>query len=222
MLLLAAGLGVGRTFFIGTVSPSIMPSDTASVLFDGLVELMLSTIVAFLVLSLLVAVIAWFSGPWRPARAAREFAGAGFASVRKSAARHGVTTGSFGIGLDRWRGAVYIAIALIAAAVVLFNRPVTVGAVIWTVIVALIAVVIVELLRRPADEVAATEAEAAVARAEDDAEAAAASDADAPTEELVGAAWAPAADLAARASEYARSCTSRRLSGALRDRLPEE
>ena len=164
-----------------------MPSDTASVLFDGLVELMLSTIVAFLVLSILVAVIAWFSGPWRPARAAREFAGAGFASARKAAARHGVTTGSFGIGLDRWRGAVYIAIALIAAAVVLFNRPVTVGAVIWTVIVALIAVVIVELLRRPADEVAATEAEAAAARAEDDAEAAAASDADAPTEELVDA-----------------------------------
>ena len=70
MLILAAGLGIGRTFFIGTVSPSIMPSDTASVLFDGLVELMLSTIVAFLVLSILVAVIAWFSGPWRPARAA--------------------------------------------------------------------------------------------------------------------------------------------------------
>jgi hypothetical protein len=155
MLILAAGLGIGRTFFIGTVSPSIMPSDTASVLFDGLVELMLSTIVAFLVLSILVAVIAWFSGPWRPAKAARGFASAGFANARRAAARHGVTTGSFGIGLDRWRGAVYIAIALIAAAVVLFNRPVTVGAVIWTVIVALIAVVIVELLRRPADEVAA-------------------------------------------------------------------
>ena len=110
--------------------------------------------------------IAWFSGPWRPARAAREFAGAGFASARRAAARHGVTTGSFGIGLDRWRGAVYIAIALIAAAVVLFNRPVTVGAVIWTVILALIAVVIVELLRRPAEEVAELELERAAARCE--------------------------------------------------------
>ena len=145
---------------------------------------------------------------WRPARAAREFAGAGFASARKAAARHGVTTGSFGIGLDRWRGAVYIAIALIAAAVVLFNRPVTVGAVIWTVIVALIAVVIVELLRRPADEVAAMEAAAAAARAEDDADAARASDADAPTEELVDAVVGTGGGLAARASEYARSCTS--------------
>ena len=70
MLILAAGLGIGRTFFIGTVSPSIMPSDTASVLFDGLVELMLSTIVAFLVLSILVAVIALVLRP--VARRARQ------------------------------------------------------------------------------------------------------------------------------------------------------
>ena len=140
---------------------------------------MLSTIVAFLVLSILVAVIAWFSGPWRPgARPPGSSPAPGFASVRRSAARHGVTTGSFGIGLDRWRDAVYVAIALIAAAVVLFNRPVTVSTVVWTVIVALLAVVIVELLRRPADEVAATQAAAAVARAEDDAEAVVASDAD--------------------------------------------
>ena len=76
-----------------------------------------------------------------------------------------MTTGSFGIGLDRWRGAVYIAIALIATAVVFFNRPVTVSAVIWTVILALIAVVIVELLQRPADEVAELELERAAADA---------------------------------------------------------
>lgn len=186
MLILAAGLGIGRTFFIGTVSPSIMPSDTASVLFDGLVELMMSTILAILVLSLLVAVIGWFAGPWRPARAARDFAGSGFAAVRGSAAKRGITTGGFGIALDRWRGVAYTLIALIAAAVVLFNRPVTIGVVLWTVVLALVALLLVELLRRPPEEVAATEAEAAMARAEDDAEAAAASDADAsPTEELV-------------------------------------
>lgn len=203
MLLLAAGLGIGRTFFIGTVSPSIMPSDTASVIFDGLVELMLSTIVAMLVLSILVAVIAWFSGPWRPARAARDFAGAGFASARAAAARHGVTTGSFGIGLDRWRGAVYVAIALIATAVVLFNRPVTVSAVVWTVIVALLAVLIVELLRRPAAEVAAqaAAAEAAAADAEvvaADAATTAAADAAIAEEEADAALVAAASGTAAR------------------------
>ena len=155
MLILASGVGIGRAFFIGAVSPSVMPSDTASAVYDGLVELMLSTILALFVLSLFVAVIAWLSGPWRPARATRGLFHAGFSSIRRAAGAHGVTTGSFGIGLDRWRVAAYVVIAVVASIVVLFNRPVTVPFVVWTVIVALLAVAVVELLRRPADEVAA-------------------------------------------------------------------
>jgi hypothetical protein len=168
MLIMASGLGVGRLYFIGTVSPSIMPSNAASAIYDGLVELMLSTIVAVLVLALLVAVIGWFSGPWRPARAARGFAESGFTSLRASAARHGVTTGAFGVALDRWRGGLYVIVAVVAAAVVLLNRPVTTSLVVWTVIVALLVVLLIELLRRPAAEVAAqaAAAEAAAADAE--------------------------------------------------------
>ncbi|MFE6254950.1 hypothetical protein [Agromyces sp. NPDC057865] len=173
MGLLAAGVGVGRLYFVGAVSPSIMPRDAAESLFDGLVELMISTILALFVLALLVAVIAWFSGPWRPARAARDFAGSGFSAVRRSAAKRGITTGAFGVALDRWRGVAYLLIALIAAAVVWFNRPVTLGVVFWTLVLALVVLLIVELLRRPADEVAAEEAEAALAG---DVEAEAASD----------------------------------------------
>lgn len=164
MLILASGVGIGRAFFIGAVSPSIMPSDTATAVYDGLVELMLSTILALFVLALFVAVIAWLSGPWRPARATRGLFHAGFSSIRRSAGAHGVTTGSFGIGLDRWRVAAYVVIAVVASIVVLFNRPVTVSFVVWTVIIALLAVAVVELLRRPADEVAA---EAAVLDAEE-------------------------------------------------------
>jgi hypothetical protein len=154
MLILASGVGIGRAFFLGAVSPSIMPADAATALYDGLTELMLSTTLALLILSLSVAVIAWFSGPWRPARAVRGFAESGFASLRRSAAAHGVTTGSFGVALDRWRVPVYVAIAVIASVVVLLNRPVTTSGVVWTVVVALLAVLVVELLRRPAAEVA--------------------------------------------------------------------
>lgn len=155
MLILGSGVGIGRAFFIGAVSPSVMPSDTATALYDGLVELMLSTILALFVLSLFVAVIAWLSGPWRPARATRGLFHAGFSSIRRAAGAHGVTTGSFGIGLDRWRVAAYVVIAVVASIVVLLNRPVTVSFVVWTVIIALLAVALVELLRRPADEIAA-------------------------------------------------------------------
>ena len=153
MVILASGIGIGRAFFIGTVSPSIMPADTAEVVYDGLLEFMLATIVALLVLAVFIALIAWFSGPSRPARAVRGFATTGLSSVRRSAASHGVTTGAFGIWLDRWRGLVYGAIAVVASVVVLLSRPVTTGMVVTTVLLALLAVLVVELLRRPAAEV---------------------------------------------------------------------
>lgn len=154
MVILASGVGIGRAFFVGTVSPSIMPSDAASSVYDGLVELMLSTILALFVLALFIAVIAWLSGPWRPARATRGLFHAGFSSIRRAAAAHGVTTGAFGIALDRWRVAAYVVIAVVASVVILFNRPVTMSFVVWTVVIALLAVALVELLRRPVDEVA--------------------------------------------------------------------
>ncbi|WP_205647426.1 hypothetical protein [Agromyces badenianii] len=173
MAILASGIGIGRWYFVGAVSPSIMPSGAAESIYSGLVEIMMSTIIALLVLGLLVAVVAWFAGPWRPARALRGFAGSGFAALRSTAAKHGITTGRFGIGLDRWRVVVYVAIAVIAALVVLFSRPVTTGTVIATVLLALLALLIVELLRRPAAEVEADEllaAAAADADAEPDAD----------------------------------------------------
>jgi hypothetical protein len=160
MATLAAGIGIGRTFFIGTVSPSIMPSDTAEVVYDGLLELMLSTILALFVLAVLIALIAWFSGPSRPARAVRGFATAGFSSVRRSAASHGVTTGAFGVWLDRWRGLVYGAIAVAASVAVLLSRPVTTGMIVTTVLLALLAVLLVELLRRPEADVVVVTADA--------------------------------------------------------------
>lgn len=166
MALLAAGVGIGRLFFVGTISPSVMPAATAGVLYDQIIDLVRSTIVAGLVLGILTAIIAWCAGPFRPARALRGFSTSVFGAIRRAAARYGVTTGAFGVALDRYRVVVYVAIALIAAAVVVLARPMATSTVITTVIVALLVLLLVELLRRPADElavedVAVAEAEAA-------------------------------------------------------------
>ncbi|WP_022894167.1 hypothetical protein [Agromyces subbeticus] len=171
MGILASGIGVGRLFFIGAVSPSVMPSDAADSLYSGLIELMLSTIVALLVLGVLVAIVTWFSGPWRPARAVRGFAESGFGSLRRTAAAHGITTGRFGVALDRWRGVVYVAIAVIAAVLVLFSRPVTTGQVVTTLLVALLALLLVEVLRRPQPDVEAIDEGAGAVVADVDVEA---------------------------------------------------
>jgi hypothetical protein len=160
MVLLASGIGIGRWYFVGAVS-SVMPANAAEAIYSGLIEIMMSTIVALIVLGVLVAVVAWFSGPWRPARALRGFADSGFSAARRAAASHGVTTGRFGVWLDRWRVIAYIAIAVVASLVVLFSRPVSAGFVIGTVLLALLALLVVELLRRPEAEVEAAVDEAA-------------------------------------------------------------
>ncbi|MFD4420717.1 hypothetical protein ACFWN7_04335 [Agromyces sp. NPDC058484] len=149
MIVLAAGFGIGRVYAIATLSPSIMPADTVGVLFDELTELMRSVTVTLIVLGVLIALIAWSTGPWRPAVAMRGFAAAGFDGLRSAAARHGLTTGGFGERLDRMRGAAYAAIAVIAALVILFVRPLTVSLVLWTVVLALLALLVVQVLRRP-------------------------------------------------------------------------
>lgn len=156
MLLTLAGFGTGKLFFVGTVSPSIMPSGAAEAVYGQLTELMVSTSAAITVLAIAVAIIAWLSGPWRPARAVRGFADAGFGAARRSAEEHGVTTGRFGDGLHRYRVAAYVVIAVVAALVLMFNRPLETGTVVWTVVLALLAVGLVELLRRPPVETVET------------------------------------------------------------------
>ncbi|MBM7505615.1 hypothetical protein ACFPER_00760 [Agromyces aurantiacus] len=160
MILTLAGFGTGKLFFVGSVSPSIMPAATAESIYGGLTELMVSTIAAFIVLSISVALIAWLSGPWRPARTVRGLADSGFGAVRRAAEGHGITTGRFGEGLHRYRVAVYAAIAVIAALVLLASRPLQVSTVAWTVVLALLAVLVVELLRRPGAAVPPEAAEA--------------------------------------------------------------
>lgn len=149
MLLTLAGFGTARLFFVGTVSPSIMPAAAAESIYGGLTDLMVSTIAAIIVLAIAVALIAWLSGPWRPARAARSFADDGFGAVRRSAEGHGITTGRFGEALHRYRVAVFAAIAVVASLVLLASRPLEVSTVVWTVVIAIVAVLLVELLARP-------------------------------------------------------------------------
>lgn len=71
LLLLAAGLSVGRQFFIGSVSPSVMPSATAEVVFDQATASIYPAVWVLVVLSALVAVGAWLAGSSRPALAIR-------------------------------------------------------------------------------------------------------------------------------------------------------
>lgn len=149
-ILLAAGMGVGRGFFIGAVSPSVMSAAAADAVFGQLTALLSSTIAALALVGVIVAVWAWLAGTTRSAVAVRGLVRAGFASAREAAERRGVTTGRFGRAVDRFRGPILIAGMVVAVLILMATRPVTFGSVTGVAVGLLVLVLLIELLRRPA------------------------------------------------------------------------
>lgn len=144
---------------IGLIVPvSLVPESVSSLLFWTVAGPMRDVAIALLVLSIAVAVIAWFSGSSRVAVRLRDAVDGAFATVRAYGAVHGLSTGRFGTVLHEQRWLVRAAIAVVASAVIILVRPITVGLVIGTVAIAILVLLVAELLRRPPVEVAELEA----------------------------------------------------------------
>ncbi|WP_084516171.1 hypothetical protein [Microbacterium luticocti] len=164
LLLLAAGLGIGRLFFVAAVSPTVMPATTARVIFGQLTEIMASVIAALVVVSVIVMIGAWLAGGSRSAGHTRGLFDSLFGHIRDVFDAHGLSTRGFGRALDRAHTAVMLVIVTVVALALFFTRPISIGAVVAAVVWLLVAVVLVEVLRRPpatdAAESAATTAAA--------------------------------------------------------------
>lgn len=158
-LLFSAGLGIGRGFFIGAVSPSIMTAAAAESMFDMLTSLLSSTIAALALVGVVVAAWAWIAGSSPIARKLRGAAESGFASIRRAGERRGLSTGRFGAGVDRFRGPILVTGMLLAVLILIVNRPVSFGIIIGLVLALLGLVLVVELVRRPTDVETDTEPE---------------------------------------------------------------
>lgn len=148
-LLLSAGMGIGRTFFIGAVSPSIMTAAAAQSLFDEVTSLLSSTIVALALVGVLLAVWAWLAGSSRSAASTRGVLDSLFSAVRGTWERRGLSTGRFGLAVERFHGPILIVGMLLALLILMVTRPVSFGTVFAVTVGLLVFAIIVELLRRP-------------------------------------------------------------------------
>ncbi|NYD66802.1 hypothetical protein [Agromyces atrinae] len=147
--LLAVVFSIARVLFLGSVSPSIIPTDAASVIYDGLVQRMIDTTVAVAVLGACVAIVTWFASTAALPTRLRAFIGDGLGSVRVAAERRGITTGRFGVLLHQNRVLARTLVGIVAAVVLMFGRPLTPALIIWTVVLALVVVLVLELVQRP-------------------------------------------------------------------------
>lgn len=148
-LLLGGGIGVGRRFFVTSVSPSVMPSAAADALYDQITVLISAAISALVVLAALIAVGAWLYGTSRGAVAIRTAGDRAFGALRNAADRNGVGTGAFGRTVERWRPAILLATVALGMVAVFLNRPASMSGVITTLVIVLLVVLVVELVRRP-------------------------------------------------------------------------
>lgn len=161
LLLLAAGVGIGKLVFLGAVSPSILPAATAEVVFAQLTELIASTLLALITLFVLIAVGAWLAGASRLAVATRGALESGFAAIRRAADARGLGSGATGRFVERWRSAILVLTVAVGVAVLFLIRPITFGAVVATLVCVLFVLCVAEVLRRPADAGARAGAEVA-------------------------------------------------------------
>ena len=149
MIVVISAIAIGKIVFIASASPALVPAGVASTLYVTVSTAMKDTGVAVLVLAIVVALVAWYSGPFGVPRKLRGFFGSGVTWVRESAERHGITTGRVGEWIYAQRVLLRAAVAVIAAAVVLFVRPLTPSLIIWTLVIAAVVIAILELVQRP-------------------------------------------------------------------------
>lgn len=147
-----SGISVGKYAFLATVTPDIIPGNAASHIFVALTERLNQLLIATLIIGIMIAITAYFTGPFRGAIVVRAAVTDTAARVRAIGDEKGVSTGGFGVFIDKAHGLI-IGIILGGTALILFLlRPFSVNGAIWAAIVALLLVLLVELVRRPATE----------------------------------------------------------------------
>lgn len=149
MALLGVGLAVGRTVAVGMLARESVTPGAVTAVYDALTASAASTVLALGALAIVVVIVAWASGRARAAELLRASVGHAASAARSAAERHDISSGASGRWLERHHLLAVTVIGTIAAVVILFTRPLTITTILWTVVIAGIALLLVQFLRRP-------------------------------------------------------------------------
>jgi len=149
MLVLGAALLIFRGVYLNSVPNSVFPSDAAAAAYDTLVRFIKIALRALLLLGLVVAIAAFFTGPSVTAVRTRAGFVKGFNWIRSTGERRGVSTGPFGRWVYTYRTALRIGAVALAAIIFVFQGRPTAASVIVLVIILLLVLGLIELIGRP-------------------------------------------------------------------------
>jgi hypothetical protein len=149
MLVLGLGIAIARTLYLNKIPSSALPPDAAAVVFDTLVRFIKQGLRIVLVIGLLIAIGAFFTGPSVTAVRTREGFKSAFAWLRGKGQRVGVSTGPVGTWVYRYRTGLRVAAVAAAGLVFVFwTNPTGVVALVLAVIL-LLVLGLIELIGRP-------------------------------------------------------------------------
>ena len=149
MLVLGAALLVFRGVYLNSVPNSVFPANAAAAAFDTLVRFIKEALRVLLVVGLIVAIGAFFTGPSTTAVRTRAGFVSAFDWLRSSGERKGLSTGPAGRWTYAHRHALRISAVGLAAVIFVFQGRPTAGSVIVLVILLLLVLGLIELIGRP-------------------------------------------------------------------------
>ncbi|MDG3011770.1 hypothetical protein G4X40_16615 [Rhodococcus sp. D2-41] len=153
MLLLAIGLALGRAVYLHDVPPTVLSPDAARAIIDAVLAPLRTLLRAVLAVALVIAIVGYLAGPSRSARAVRSGFGRAVDRVRRPGPDHTPNA------VESFVGAYLTPLRLVvvgaAVLTIAFWRYPTGMVVVWTVIVAVLLLLALELVGRPARTVPA-------------------------------------------------------------------
>jgi hypothetical protein len=149
MVVLGLGLTIFRGVYLNSVPPRVLPADAAAVLYDTLIRFIRDGLRIVLVVGLIVAIAAFFSGPSVTAVRTRGAFKSGFDWLRSSGEHAGVSTGPVGRWTYTHRRALRITAIVIASLVFVFWGLSSWVTAVVIAIVLLIVLGLIELIGRP-------------------------------------------------------------------------
>ncbi len=150
MLVLGAGLDIVRSMSLNSV-PASVPADAAAALFDTLVRFIRTALRTLLLVGLVVAAGAFFTGPSVTAVRTRSALASGLGWLRSTGEHAGLSTGPVGTWTYAHRTGLRVGAVALAALVFVFLGQPTEVAVILIAILLLVALGLIELIGRPAE-----------------------------------------------------------------------
>ena len=150
MAVLGALLTIGRSVYLDQLAGPNLPRDAASAFYDVLVHYLRLGLRIIAAVALVVAAVAWLTGPYRGAVAIRRPFASGLGWAQGEA---GVATTPFGHWVGDNKRALRIGAILVPAAIFLFwNSPSLTVLIVLAVVMVLLLLTIEVLGRAPAQE----------------------------------------------------------------------